>query len=101
MADRDLYDLGFHGRWFTWEHGNFAATNVREILDRGVANPTWSELFLFYRIDHLVSPCSDHCPILLNTIAFRLIREEDGYMAFKFEVDWLLEDSCSKKVATL
>ncbi|MBA0823876.1 hypothetical protein Goarm_020573, partial [Gossypium armourianum] len=38
-----LEDVGYSGRWFTWERGNLPATNIKEWLDRGVANKKWLE----------------------------------------------------------
>ncbi|MBA0707733.1 hypothetical protein Golax_019754 [Gossypium laxum] len=40
-----LEDLGYSGVWFTWERGNLPETNIRERLDRGVANDKWKQLF--------------------------------------------------------
>ncbi|KAA3456692.1 reverse transcriptase [Gossypium australe] len=34
LEDCNLSDLGFVGRWFTWESGKFLASNIRERLDR-------------------------------------------------------------------
>lgn len=31
-----LMDIGYKGRWFTWEHENFASNNIRERLDKGL-----------------------------------------------------------------
>ncbi|KAK5792926.1 hypothetical protein PVK06_034057 [Gossypium arboreum] len=38
LEDCSLHDIGFNGRWFTWERGRFSSTNIRERLDRGVAS---------------------------------------------------------------
>ncbi|KAA3453717.1 reverse transcriptase [Gossypium australe] len=43
LEDCNLTDLGFKGHWFTWERGKFKSTNIRERLDRGVANFNWLE----------------------------------------------------------
>jgi hypothetical protein len=37
-------------------------------LDRAVASPEWRDLFADSHVQHLVSPVSDHCPILLNIV---------------------------------
>ncbi|KAH1083923.1 hypothetical protein J1N35_023684 [Gossypium stocksii] len=37
LENCNLHDLGFVGRWFTWERGKFSDTNIREHLDRGMA----------------------------------------------------------------
>ncbi|KAK5838267.1 hypothetical protein PVK06_006995 [Gossypium arboreum] len=36
---------GYSGRWFAWERGNLSKTNIRERLDRGVANTRWISMF--------------------------------------------------------
>lgn len=33
-----LVDVGYFGTWFTWVKGDLSETNIREHLDRGVAN---------------------------------------------------------------
>ncbi|XP_016676523.1 uncharacterized protein [Gossypium hirsutum] len=38
LEECQLNDVGFSGRWFAWERGNLPETNIRERLDRGVAN---------------------------------------------------------------
>ncbi|PPS15026.1 hypothetical protein GOBAR_AA05545 [Gossypium barbadense] len=39
-----LIDMGYPGRWYTWEKGNFASNNIIERLDRGVANSSWHKI---------------------------------------------------------
>lgn len=34
----ELVDLGFSGLWYTWERGDLVENNIRESLDRGLAN---------------------------------------------------------------
>ncbi|KAA3486094.1 reverse transcriptase [Gossypium australe] len=38
LTDCSLVDVGFSWRWFTWERGNLLEKNIRERLDKGVAN---------------------------------------------------------------
>ncbi|MBA0633875.1 hypothetical protein Godav_024824, partial [Gossypium davidsonii] len=40
-----LTDMGYSGRWFTWERGNLPETNIQERLDKGVANENWIYMF--------------------------------------------------------
>ncbi|KAA3489694.1 reverse transcriptase [Gossypium australe] len=68
LEECPLEDIGFSGAWFTWEIGNFAENNIRERLDRGIANEKWRLLFPTAYIRHLAHSMSDHCPLLLNTI---------------------------------
>ncbi|KAA3460175.1 reverse transcriptase [Gossypium australe] len=38
-------DVGYSRNWFTWERGNLLETNIREQLDRDVANENWMTMF--------------------------------------------------------
>ncbi|XWS23326.1 hypothetical protein CRYUN_Cryun28dG0003100 [Craigia yunnanensis] len=61
-----LEDLGFVGRWFTWERGNTKENNVKERLDRCLANKGWCDLLPDYCVSHLTVPVSDHSPSSLK-----------------------------------
>ncbi|KAA3485636.1 reverse transcriptase [Gossypium australe] len=50
LAGCKLSDIGFSGVSFTWERGNLPKTNIRERLDRGVANDEWISLFPLGRV---------------------------------------------------
>ncbi|KAA3464778.1 reverse transcriptase [Gossypium australe] len=67
LEDCDLTDLGFFGQWYMWEKGRLVNNNIRERLDRGVANPKWRNLFPGFEVGHLQHSFSDHCPIVVNT----------------------------------
>ncbi|GMI66653.1 hypothetical protein HRI_000334600 [Hibiscus trionum] len=95
LSDCEVEDIGYKGRWYTWEKWRFESNNIRERLDRGVANSPWLNLFPRYVLNHLSHSFSDHCPLLLNT--------QDGENSnktwhFRFEASWLLEDSCEPEV---
>jgi endonuclease/exonuclease/phosphatase family metal-dependent hydrolase len=68
LADCDLHDLGFTGVPFTYDNKRSGNANVKVRLDRAVANPAWRDRFVNARLNHHVSPCSDHCPISLNIV---------------------------------
>ncbi|KAK3012315.1 hypothetical protein RJ639_012615 [Escallonia herrerae] len=89
INDRGLIDLGFSGNPFTWNNKRPAQGNIRERLDRGLANPQWRLLFLNASIKHLPAHQSDHNPILLNTL------EEDRHSPkpFKFLSCWTRDKS--------
>ncbi|KAA3481337.1 LINE-1 reverse transcriptase isogeny [Gossypium australe] len=53
LEDCRLIDIGYSRNWFTWERGNLPETNIRERLDRGVANVNWMSMFLEASIQHL------------------------------------------------
>lgn len=37
LKECGLTNMGFQGRWYTWERGKFASNNSYERLDRGIA----------------------------------------------------------------
>ncbi|KAL4318018.1 hypothetical protein GQ457_18G000980 [Hibiscus cannabinus] len=98
LEDCSLSDIGYQGSWFTWEKGKFAGTNIRERLDRGVANEHWWSLFPSFTLSHMVNSLSDHCPLLLDTIPTAGVIPR---WHFKFEAAWLIEDSCEPEVQKL
>lgn len=59
-------DVGFTGPLFTWERGNLKETNIRERLDRGVANDMWLKEFWEAQIRRLAHSFKNHCPLLVN-----------------------------------
>ncbi|KAA3487428.1 reverse transcriptase [Gossypium australe] len=75
LEDCQLQDIGYSGTWFTWERGNLPETNIRERLDRGVANEKWLNLF----------------PIDKAT-------EYLGNQCFHFEAWWTLEEATEQVI---
>lgn len=98
LEDSGLNDLGYIGRWFTWERGRFLATNIRERLDRGVATLNWMNLFPGYQLEHLSHSFSDHCPILLDTTGPGTYDRNKQIKTFRFEAKWCLENSFEEMV---
>ncbi|GMI67914.1 hypothetical protein HRI_000460700 [Hibiscus trionum] len=92
LEDCHLTDLGFKGTWYTWERGKLQTNNVRERLDRMVANPSWWQLFPRYMVSHLPHSISDHCPLLLDTSGADRHLSKDTHNEFRFEAIWLMED---------
>ncbi|XP_052486336.1 uncharacterized protein LOC128041067 [Gossypium raimondii] len=95
LQECHLLDMGYSGVWYTWERGNLPKTNIRERLDRGVANEKWMELFPTGNIHHLTSTLSDHCPLLISTInvsRFKIVP------SFKFEAWWTAEESIEEEI---
>ncbi|KAA3455435.1 reverse transcriptase [Gossypium australe] len=90
LQECQLHDIGFSGRWFTWERGNLPETNIRERLDRGVANTNWISMFPEAKIRHLVHSTSDHCPLLISTEQEECQKRNE---AFRFEAWWILEET--------
>ncbi|KAA3452441.1 reverse transcriptase [Gossypium australe] len=90
LEECQLNDVGFFGRWFTWERRNLPETNIQERLDMGVANVKLMLMSPEAKIQHLVHSFSDHCPLLVVTK-----REDERRKGnnFKIEAWWTLEDS--------
>lgn len=82
----NLIDLGFEGNPFTYDNRRKGSNNVQVRLDRVVADESWRDIFSAAHVVHLVSPCSDHVPILL-----RLLQEENHNHRKKcrhYEIMW-------------
>ncbi|MBA0634772.1 hypothetical protein Godav_028817 [Gossypium davidsonii] len=95
-------DLGYNGRWYMWERENFGINNIRELLDSGVANRAWSEIFPSYDLTNIDNSILDHCPLLLDTdLSIGSGNSSRLGGQFQFETAWLLEDSCFEQVKTL
>jgi hypothetical protein len=62
----ELVDLGFSGVPFTFDNKRSGRGNVKVRLDRPVAGNDWRDVFSDAAVQHLVSSCSDHLPILLK-----------------------------------
>jgi hypothetical protein len=60
-----LYDLGFCGLKFTWCNGWEGHAETKERLDKGLANPAWSEIVDVVEVKVLARECSDHNPFLV------------------------------------
>ncbi|KAK5833831.1 hypothetical protein PVK06_017694 [Gossypium arboreum] len=68
LDDYSLSALGFSGQWYTWERGRLTSNNIRERLNKGVANEEWLDWFPNFSVCHLQHSFSDHCPLVVDTI---------------------------------
>ncbi|KAA3480980.1 reverse transcriptase [Gossypium australe] len=98
LEECQLENIGYSGVWFTWERGNFAETNLRERLDRGVANEKWKLIFPTGNIHHLPHSMSDHCPLFINTKSERTFVRNPQ---FKFEAWWTTEKSLEERIKNI
>lgn len=88
-----MVDVRSTGPQFTWCNGRSGHQQIREHLDKGLANGDWSALFPRALIRNLSRYLSDHAPILLNTIGAM----GAGPKPFRFESCWV-RDKSSKEV---
>lgn len=63
------------------------------MIDRLVANTSWTNLFLDSHVRHGAIAYSDHIPILLNMIG-EFLPSYKGPKLFKFEAMWLGAQKC-------
>lgn len=70
-----------------------STTNIRERLDRGVANSRWWEWFPDFSIQHIQHSFSDHCPVNVETRCDRQRLDRRAKLVFHFDADWFLEDN--------
>ncbi|GMI89666.1 hypothetical protein HRI_002635900 [Hibiscus trionum] len=98
LEDCSLSDIGYKGRWYTWQKGVNSAAHVRERLDRGVVNGEWWEMISNFSLSHLSHTFSNHCPLLLDT---NFQANQPKNHMFRFEAAWLMEESCMTEVKRL
>jgi hypothetical protein len=93
----ELKDLGFKGVPFTYDNGRRGNANVKVRLDRGLADDRWRDIFSDASVVHIVTPCSDHCALLI-----KLARESaKGPMrkCKRYEIMWEREHALPEVVA--
>jgi hypothetical protein len=93
----ELKDLGFSGLPFTYDNRRSGRANVKVRLDRALAYDRWRDIFIDVSVVHLVSPCSDHCPLLVKLareIGPRPLRKHKRY-----EIMWERENALPEVIA--
>lgn len=88
-------DIGFNDNAFTWKNGQQGNTNIKERIDKCLANQQWRTLFPNVAILYIPSIASYHLPLLLNTEGFGHI----SLRPFKFEEMWIQDSSSFFTVA--
>jgi hypothetical protein len=81
-----LKDLGFTELTFTFDNQKSGGNNVQVRLDRAVADDRWRNIFTDASVVHLVSPCSDHAPILVQLN--QKTRMPQGRRCLRYEILW-------------
>ncbi|XVF71729.1 hypothetical protein PTKIN_Ptkin12aG0063000 [Pterospermum kingtungense] len=93
-----LVDLGFIGKWFTWERGSNVDSRVHVRLDRGMANERWCEFFSQFYVQHLNASVSDHCPIMVCDDPRKDVKRPRRKTRYFFEAMWTKDGECREIV---
>ena len=90
-------DLGYVGSPFTWCNNQFnvAVTWIR--LDRGVATPSWTEMFPSIRVHHIEGSLSDHTPLWV-CLDNEQVRFYKTRRPLKFEAVWMKDERCGEVI---
>ncbi|XVF73428.1 hypothetical protein PTKIN_Ptkin12aG0201100 [Pterospermum kingtungense] len=94
LLDCNLHDMPMQGHPCTWVRFKGKPNCVEERLDRALVNDGWLSLFPHARLRNLVTPISDHSPILLNFVV------NDSIPAprfFRFENKWMSEPTLTEE----
>jgi hypothetical protein len=97
LYDCDLTDLGFSGLPYTSDNKKHGRANVRVRLDRAVACPLWRDAYADSEVQHLITPVSDHCPILIQIE--KEVRVPRRQPRRQYEILWERESALSEVVA--
>jgi exonuclease III len=97
LYDCNLTDLGFSGVPYTYDNKRAGRANVKVRLDRAVGCPAWRDLFADTRVQHLTSPVSDHCPVLVKLE--QDIRAANQQPRRQYEIMWERESDLAERVA--
>ncbi|KAH7849307.1 hypothetical protein Vadar_016040 [Vaccinium darrowii] len=90
ISECNLMDLEFKGNSFTWTNNQSGEANIRERIDRAMANVEWRKKFSKAQVFHDVILGSDHCPLIINlTLPLKKIPK-----LFKFESMWSTHPDC-------
>ena len=92
----ELHDLGFRGLPHTYDNKREGWNNVKVRLDRAVADGNWRDVFSNAQLSHLVSPCSDHCPIVLQLSGDS--RTQGRKKCLQYEIFWEREAAISEVI---
>ncbi|KAH7853442.1 hypothetical protein Vadar_002449 [Vaccinium darrowii] len=95
LSDCEMMDLEFKGPAYTWSNNQGWAGNIRERLDRAVANIEWRSLYPYAQVFHDLLLGSDHCPLIINVcIPLKKVPYQ-----FKFESMWCTSDECGEVIS--
>ena len=92
----ELSDLGFSRVPFTYDNKQAGRHNVKVRLDRAVADNSWRDIFPEAKVVHHVSPCSDHCLVVLQCI--KEVKQQAKPCQKRYEIFWETDNTLPEKV---
>ncbi|KAL8551509.1 hypothetical protein ACS0TY_000564 [Phlomoides rotata] len=98
LERNELIDLGSGGSMYTWSNMQSGPGNIRERLDRGVANSSWMARFPKFRVKNLLRVLSDHSPLEIRWDSDEVVPRRSRRRPFRFEEKWLQEPQCREVV---
>lgn len=95
VSESGLIDLEFNGINYTWTNKRGGDDNIRERIDKALANTDWRLKFPFAQVFHEPIYGSDHAPVILNCcVPFKRVKK-----IFKFELLWTTSPSCKEIIS--
>ena len=76
----NLVDIGYEGKPWTWS-SHWDGYEIRQRLDRVLANQEWSQKFETTKCMHIEKEASDHSLIMIDTMPKR--RNGEGFILIK------------------
>ncbi|GKB67089.1 reverse transcriptase [Tanacetum coccineum] len=90
----ELFEIPYKGLSYTWDNKRDAGANIRERIDRALANDVLLVTFLYHTLIHHPLIGSDHAPLLYNTFPTKRRRGK----AFRFESMWTTNEGCEDTI---
>lgn len=97
ISDANLADITHIGSSFTYTYRDGIDSCVKEKLDRAMSDPLWSNLYPEANCSVLMTPSSDHNPILIDTCFGQV---HGGNRRFRFDNSWLAGEELKVIVGT-
>lgn len=91
-----MQDLGYTGLPYTWDNRKAGNMNVKALLDRGLANKAFLQMFDHVRVLHISVVESDHCLVSVQT---QDVQYKRGPKPFRYEDVWQSHVEYDKFVA--
>lgn len=92
-----LVDLGFKGRFWTFEKKVAGGTFTRVRLDRALGSTEWCSLFPSTGLTHITAATSDHGPIHLE-LNREIELKQGGSKIFRYEVAWETHENLKETI---